>query len=222
MKNFFEVGDKVKILHSPNYIDDMRKYEGRLATITKITIAGYHIDLDNGCYYWSYETLQLVTSEMNKTVDPCELKNGDYVKITNDLVNSISFIYLFKEMKDKKIYRHASYCLDDGTINLDPNTLWNITSMTKITYATEEEKKLLDKALLKQGYIWNKLTKHLENIGLINLSAQPVDFSSFRNSIQKTSDVITGTLNCTKEEPQTETELNLFPKKKHYQLNFNY
>ena len=27
---------------------------------------------------------------------------------------------------------------------------------------------------------------------------------------------------CTKEEIQTKTELNLFPTKKHYQLNFNY
>ena len=232
----FKVGDIVKILprdasqkFSSNYTDGMQKYEGRLARITKVTMAGYHIDLDNGCYYWPFNALQLSTLETIKLVSPYELKNGDYIKITNYLFDGIPFVYvyLFKETKNNIIYRHAAYNLYDKVIDLDPTTYWRVTNATKITYATEEERKLLDNALLERGYWWNSSTKQLDNIGTVDIGIDSsnitlVDTSSFRNSIQKINDMITGTISCTKEEPQTETELNLFPKKKHYQLNFNY
>lgn len=63
------------------------------------------------------------------------------------------------------------------------------------------------------------------NVSLANtcpntISAQTVNVSSLQNSIQRTNDV-TNLPKCTQEEPQTETELNLFPTKKHYQLNFD-
>lgn len=65
--------------------------------------------------------------------------------------------------------------------------------------------------------------KQLDSIGLVDISTndlrvQPIELSSLctsclTNYIQRVDTI---------EEPQTETELNLFPKKKHYQLNFNY
>lgn len=234
----FKVGDIVKILpkddstnYLPSYMYGMEQYAGQIATIINISGKSCQINLDRGIYYWPFNALQLVNSEMDKTVDPSELKNGDYIKITSSVAD-VSLIYLFKEVKNNRIYRHASYFPDNKNANVNPNNCWIANSTTKITYATEEEKKLLDNVLLEQGYKWNNLTKQLDSIGLVNIgltntypngiSAQPVDVSSFRNSIQKTNDMITGTLSCTKEETQTETELNLFPKKKHYQLNFNY
>lgn len=199
----FKVGDKVKILsrngskedYYPQYVNGMQKYAGRLATITKVTKISCQIDLDDSSYYWPFNVLQLVTSEMDETVDLHELKNGDYIKITSHLLKDFSLIYIFKEVKNKSIYRHVSYDIESKTIDVNSKTWWLFENNTKITYATEEESKLLDEALLKEGYRWNNLTKQLYNIGVAN---------------------------HTKEETQTETELNLFPKKKHYQLNFNY
>lgn len=224
----FKVGDKVKILprddsakYLPLYVDSMQKYTGQLATVTIVTSNGCRIDLDNSFWNWPFNALELITSETDETVDPDELKNGDYIKITNSLADKVTYIYIFKNMKDKKICRHVAYHLDSKAISFNPNIGWDFTKTTKINYATEEERKLLNKALLEQGFVWNDLTKQLDFIGLIDLNVQPIDFSTFKNSIQKAND-ITNLLSCTKEEPQTETELNLFPTKKHYQLNFNY
>lgn len=166
----------------------------------------------------------------NQNVSPYNLKNGDYIKIISTK-SDMSFIYLFKEMQRNRIWRHASYDLKHRISNVYPR-YWLFNDNTKITYATEEEKKLLDNALLEKGYIWNNLTKQLDSIDSVNIDltntcsngiiAQPVDVSSFRDSIERVHDMFVDSLSCAKEEPQTETELNLFPEKKHYQLNFNY
>lgn len=237
MINSFKVGDKVKILpkddstkYYPSYVNGMQKYTGQLATVTIVTSNNCRIDLDKGYWSWPFDALELITSETDETVNPCNIKNGDYIKITNILCED-TFIYLFREIKNNIIYRHASYFLNNNTLNVNPYNRWSNSRNTKITYATKEERKLLDKALLEQGLVWNDLTKQLDSIGLINvslvntyptgISAQPVDVSSFRNSIQRANDVA-NVLSYTQEEPQTETKLNLFPTKKHYQLNFNY
>jgi hypothetical protein len=164
---------------------------------------------------------------MDEIVNPHNLKNGDYIKITNN--KSISYIYIFREIRDGNIYRHAAYSSYSKDISVNPNQYWSIKNDTKITYATEEEKRLLDNALLEKCYRWNSLTKQLESIGVVDLGIndlsvlQPIHLSSsFYDSILGINNMPTGTISCTKEEPQTETELNLFPKKKHYQLNFNY
>lgn len=230
-----KVGDKVKILprnssqedYYPQYVDGMLKYVGQLATITQVMKTSCNIDLDDSSYYWPFNALQLVTSEIGETVDPHKLKNGDYIKITSHLLKDLSLIYIFKEIKNKSIYRHVSYNIESKTIDVNSKTWWLFENNTEITYATEEESKLLDEALLKEGYRWNSLTKQLDSIGIVDISTngltyQPADVSSFYNSIQKAMDTITGTINWKKEEIQTETGLNLFPKKKHYQLNFNY
>ena len=227
MENPFKIGDKVKILpkddstnYLPLYTYAMERYAGQLATIINISRQSCQINLDRGVYYWPFNALQLVTSEVDKTVNPSELKNGDYIKLTNTYTKT-SLIYLFKEVKDDVIYKHAAYSLSNKNISVDLDRHWFVSKTTKINYATEEERKLLNKALLEQGFVWNDLTKQLDFIGLIDLNVQPIDFSTFKNSIQKATDV-TNLLSCTEKEPQTETELNLFPKKKHYQLNFNY
>lgn len=235
----FKVGDKVKILprnspqedYYPQYVDGMLKYVGQLATITQVMKTSCNIDLDDSSYYWPFNALQLVTSEIGETVDPHKLKNGDYIKLTSALCKNTSLIYIVKEVKDNVIYRHASYSLSDKNISVDSDRHWFVIKTTEITYATEEERKLLNNALLKEGFIWNDLTKQLESVGEVNVSltntystginVQPLDLSSIQASIQNFYDY-TKLLNHTKEEPQTETELNLFPKKKHYQLNFNY
>ena len=166
----------------------------------------------------------------NQNVSPYNLKNGDYIKLTSTKFN-IPSIYLFKEMQGNRLERHASYDLKHKTISVQPQH-WLFGDSTKITYATEEERKLLDNALLERGLKWNNLTKQLDSIDSVNIDltntcsngiiAQPVDVSSFRDSIERVHDMFVDSLSCAKEEPQTETELNLFPKKKHYQLNFNY
>lgn len=233
MKNSFKVGDIVKILprngsqedYHPQYVDGMLKYVGQLATITQVGKISCNIDLNNS-YYWPFNALQLVTSEMDKTINSNELKNGDYIKIV-DLYTKQFCIYIFKEMIDNKIYRHAAYFSIFKNIDICSNKFYSINNYIKITYATEEEKKLFDNALLKKGYRWNSLTNQLEIIGVVDLptnglAVQSVLRNSIYGSIQKVDDMFTGTLSCTKEEKQTETELNLFPEKKHYQLNFNY
>ena len=229
-----QVGDKVKILprngsqedYYPQYIDGMLKYVGQLAIITQVMKTSCNIDLDDGMFHWPYEALQLVNSEMDKTINPNELKNGDYIKITNTATDSSS-IYIFREVKNNIIYRHADYSLINKSINVNPDICWLIGNATKITYATEEERKLLDKALLEQGFRWNSSTKQLESIGVVDLptndlTVQSVLCNSIYDSIQKVDSIFEGTPNCAKKEKQTKTELNLFPKKKHYQLNFNY
>lgn len=234
MENSFKVGDKVKILpknvsqeYWPTYVDGMIEYAGQLATIIRIINPNhYKINLDNGSHIWSHEILQLVTSETDKLIDINELKNGDYIKLTSTLGKRLSLIYLFRKVKDNIIYRHASYSPSNNSIDIDPNKHWSFNNTTKITYATEEERKLLDNALIKEGYVWNEITKQLDSIisltdtSLTSISFQPVDYSSFKNCIQ--CDMRTGTSDYIKEEKQTEAELNLFPKKKHYQLDFNY
>ena len=62
------------------------------------------------------------------------------------------------------------------------------------------------------------------DLGINDLTALQLihSSSSFYDSILGINNMPTGTPSGTKEEKQTETELNLFPKKKHYQLNFNY
>lgn len=234
----FKVGDKVKILprngfqedYYPKYVDGMLKYAGRLATITLVMETSYKIDLDDSKYYWPFEALQLVISEIDEPVDPHNLKNGDYIKIINTSTD-IPFIYLFREVKNNIIYKHAAYSLMDKNIYVYPDNNWLVNSTTKITYATKEEKQLLDKALLEQGYIWNNSTKQLDSIGVVDVSlantylndfsVPSVDVSSFQNFIQRIN-TVTNLLSDTKEKSQTETELNMFPTKKHCQLNFNY
>lgn len=166
----------------------------------------------------------------NQNVSPYNLKNGDYIKIISTKFD-IPFICLFKEMQSNRIWRHASYDLKYRTSDVYPR-YWLFNDNTKITYATEEERKLLDNVLLEQGLKWNNLTKQLDNIGVVdtsinNLKVQPIDISPLypsyvNNSIQRINDLLTDLPSFTKTETQIETELNLFPKKKHYQLNFNY
>lgn len=166
----------------------------------------------------------------NQNVSPYNLKNGDYIKIISTKSN-ISFIYLFKEMQSNRIWRHASYDLKCRISSVYPHyCLFN--DNTKITYATEEERKLLDNALLEQGFKWNNLTKQLESIGIVDIKPKDfnvssidslhLDTSCIKSQIQRLNDMLMDSPNYRKRETQTETELNLFPKKKHYQLNFNY
>lgn len=222
----FKVGDKVKILprydcatnYYPTYTDTMQKYVGQLATITNVYKLSCQIDLDDSSYYWPLNALQLVTSEIGETVDPHKLKNGDYIKITSHLLKDLSLIYIFKEVKNKSIYRHVSYNIESKTIDVNSKTWWLFENNTEITYATEEERKLLDNALIKEGYVWNEVTKQLDSI--MNLIG--TNLTNTCTTGINVYDMRIDTPDCTKEEKQTETELNLFPKKKHYQLNFNY
>ena len=43
-------------------------------------------------------------------------------------------------------------------------------STDKITYATSEEKKLLDDVLLKECYIWDNIAKQLLKVSTININ----------------------------------------------------
>lgn len=148
------------------------------------------------------ETKAVKLVNENEYLHPTELKDGDFIKIWNNLGR---FIYIFKKCENNIIYRHASFDLNCNEVNVDSSIKWGkFTKSTKITYATEEEKNLLNAALLKEGYIWINSTKELEAIQI----------STFLNFSDVSLDFI--------EENTNKEELNLFPTKKHYQLNFNY
>lgn len=231
--NKFKVGDTVKILdrvgdennYSPIYANSMLKYAGTLTTIKNITGAGSLI-LDNNEFIWDQKTVKLVNED--KYIHPSELKDGDFIKISNNDIKGL--IYIFKEYKDGDVYRHACFDLEYSDLNIVPSGVWRYfkKESDKITYATEEEKNLLNKALLKEGYIWNNTAKQLQKVdtitindstGIIDISKEHCisDCVSRVNPVHIPSHTKYGVFVDTDKE-----ELNLFPTKKHYQLNFNY
>lgn len=221
----FKVGDKVEIL---DRIGDESSYHPRYTDIKKITGIDSLI-LDNNNYHWYKKAVKLVNEE--KYLHPSELKDGDFIKISGGRFN-FEYIYIFKEYKENNIYRYISVDLKSNTLNIDSYTYWNYSvGVTKITYATEEEKNLLNEALLKEGYIWDNTTKQLLKVGTATLSSdigipEQTDLYYTDTAIKPTAiyngipiysaDAIANLKEKSKEE------LNLFPTKKHYQLNFNY
>ena len=232
----FKVGDTVKILdrigdedsYSPIYTDYMlEKYAGTIATIKKISSAGT-LELYNNEFYWDTKAVELVNKD--KYLHPTELKDGDFIKIWG---NINEYIYIFEEYQDGFIYRHVSFNLNNKTFNIQDRCKWAFNPYTdKITYATKEETNLLNITLLKEGYVWNNLTKELEGIQVTTLSdssdlvtVNPImDGSSAEiiNYYPIKSNIKYGIPIDLTEEKVNKEELNLFPTKKHYQLNFNY
>lgn len=146
-----------------------------------------------------------VSSESkDKYLHPTELKDGDFIKIWNDWAR---FIYIFKKYENNNIYRYASFDLNYNDADTNSHIKWGeFKESTKITYATEEEKNLLNEALFKKGYIWNNSTKKLDTIQNL-ISSDNVKYNISLDFV---------------EDNMNKEELNLFPTKKHYQLNFNY
>ena len=230
----FKVGDKVKILdrvgdersYYPSYTNNMLKYAGNITSIKEITNRGALV-LDNNDYFWDKKAVKLVNED--KYLYPSQLKDGDFIKIGNSFV---TYIYIFKEYKNNIIYRHASFNLNNSRINIDPFINWSCIDKTiKITYATEEEKILLNTALLKEGYIWNDLTKKLQNIQTVALSNNSVvtinglpmvnDLVDIYNFYPAISHIKYRVFTDSIKEKTNKEELNLFPTKEHYRLNFN-
>lgn len=133
-------------------------------------------------------------------MDINQAKDGDYLSITNNI--GTKYIVLFRNINGISVTRYATYNSNANVLyfNAQKNYgCWGyLSGISKVNYATEEEKRLLDSKLLEEGYRWNSFTKKLEAI----------DSST--------------SINMDKPETQFEAELNLFPTKKHYQLNFNY
>lgn len=122
----FKIGDTVKILdrvgdednYIPIYTDAMLKYAGTLTTITEITKKG-SLKLDNNDYFWDTKAVQLVNKA--KYLNPTELKEGDFIKIWNNVAR---FIYIFKKYENNSIYRHASFDLDYNDADTDRYRKW--------------------------------------------------------------------------------------------------
>lgn len=228
----FKVGDTVKILdrvgeeinYSPIYTNNMLKYAGTLTSIKEITGYG-SLKLDNNDCYWDKKAVKLVNED--KEVHPSRLKEGDYIKLYSENTK-ISFLYIVKEVKGNNIYRHAGYDIDSNLLYIDAVSHWSLSDSTKITYATPEEKKRLNDILLKRGYIWNNEAKQLQNVdtitinnstGIIDIPKEYCisDCISRVNPTHIPSHPKYGVFVDTDKK-----ELNLFPTKKHYQLNFNY
>lgn len=204
----FKVGDKVKILprkgdpedYIGTYIDEMLQFVGKTATIRKVNPDSIYL-VENK-WTWDSKALELVgEKEESKTIDIHQAKDGDYISITNNI--GIKYIVLFKGIEGNLVLRHATYNLCShklGFIKTNGLKSWGtLLDISMVNYATEEEKQLLDSKLLEAGYKWNNSTKKLEAIDSPNTL-----------------------INRDKPETQFEAELNLFPTKKHYQLNFNY
>ena len=242
----FKIGDKVRILprqgssedYRSSYVDEMLDCVGKTAIIVSCDLAnittikwpddGYVYILEGYSWSWNSSMLELVENSDSKEeeyIHPSKLKDGDFIKIRYG--NTKDFIYIFKEYENDCVYRHVSLDLNDSMLNTNSSCWGKFTSNDKITYATEEEKKLLNEALLKGGYIWDNSTKELKSIQsatLMNLDAITVGPVTNIGLIDypitsKTKYYIS--LDSVEEEINKE-ELNLFPTKKHYQLNFNY
>ena len=229
----FKVGDKVKILdrvgaggtYNPFYFDAMLQYAGTLTSVKEV-VDSHSLLLDNNPYYWDKRTLELVNED--EYLHPSELKDGDFIKIESSIC---SLIYIFKEYKNNIIYRYVSLNLGNKCLDINSSTHWIFRDSDKITYATEEEKKLLLRVLYKEDYIWNNTTKQLLKVGTATLSSDigipeqtglyytdtAIKPTAIYNGIPiYSADAIANLKEESKEE------LNLFPTKKHYQLNFNY
>lgn len=225
----FKVGDTVKILkrrndieYYPEYLDAMMEYSNTLATIKSIA-ADNTVLLSNN-YWWDVIALEKVNKD--KYLHPTELKDGDFIKIWNDISE---YICIFEEYKDDFIYIHISFNLNNKTFNIQDGCKWYFNPDTdKITYATKEEENLFNIALLKEDYVWNNIAKQLQKVSTIttNDSTGVVDIPkeycvsscvSTVNPCHIPSHPKYGVFVDVDKE-----ELNLFPTKKHYQLNFNY
>ena len=206
----FKVGDKVRILprnsdifYTPMYTDGMTQYAGQIDTVSEIHDKTGSISLERiSDYYWNPKALELVNEkEESKAMNVNQAKDGDYLSITNN--NGNKYIVIFRNIKDKEVIRYATYDSDANALYFDAQKnygYWgNLSGISKVNYATEEEKQLLDSELREAGYSWNNSTKKLEAIDSPNTL-----------------------INRDKPETQFEAEVNLFPTKKHYQLNFNY
>lgn len=236
----FKVGDKVRILprkdssgdYRFSYVNEMLDYVGKTATIINYTFLkdsakkwpddGYAYTLKGLGWAWSSSMLKLVEdsdSKEEKYIHPSQLKDGDIIKIWNK--PNRSFIYIFKKYEDDCIYRYASVYLEDCSFNTNPKLHFGYSAeSTKITYATEDEKKLLREILSANGYYWDD-NNHL-------LMTRPKEYDVITNPISPLINKYKTFVDSTiyKSHPNSKQEdsdeLNLFPTKKHYQLNFNY
>lgn len=193
----FKIGDKVRILpkddnlrYFPTYLSGMQKYSGQISTVCEIENGSVKLAND---FWWDPKALELVDEkEESKTIDINQVRDGDYIIITNN--RGIKYIVLFKCIKNSSIIRHATYNLSTEEFYFSIYGYWGeLSSVSRIDYATEEEKQLLDSKLLEKGYRWNNFTKEIEGIDSSDIS-----------------------INIDKPETQFEAELNLFPTKKHY------
>lgn len=86
---------------------------------------------------------------------------------------------------------------------------------------------------MKKGYIWNNSTKQLQkvdtitlpnNIGTIDIPDQinSCCYNTIDGVAKIHTNVIYPAADITGLKEKSKEELNLFPTKKHYQLNFNY
>lgn len=237
----FKIGDKVRILprqgssedYRSAYVDEMLKYVGRTATIKWCNITdliagkwpddGYVYMLEEFGFGWNWNSsmLELVENSDSKEeeyIHPSKLKDGDFIRIRTG--NYKGLIYIFKEYKDNNIYRYVSLDLNDSELNTNSSVGWGtFTSNDKITYATEEERKLLLEALAKEGYYWDFGANTLTPIETITLAK-----SISVDTVQPITNPYKTPINLFNPNSKQEdfNELNLFPTKKHYQLNFNY
>lgn len=91
-----------------------------------------------------------------------KFKDGDYVSIMQN--NELLFIMIFKQRSGNTIYRYANYSNITKNLYLDEDGYTALSSSKIMRYATEEEQKILDDALAKEGLVWNPTYKELVHI----------------------------------------------------------
>lgn len=94
-----------------------------------------------------------------------EFKDGDIIYSITKKGNS--FISIFKEMSNEKMYTYADFAIGGFLIyGTSPKSYWFglLYDIFNIRLATEEEKKILFYALEEKDLKWNQETKKIEKI----------------------------------------------------------
>lgn len=173
-------------------------------------------------------------------INPRDLKDGDYIHIKSC---GFEAIYIFKEFKENKIFRHAYYDCQSNSITINTHSFLLCTKDIEIRKATSDEIRTLDNALYEQHSLcWNPRKKGLEKVGIATLRSDwhdlTVDVGAINTNAINIDDCVVNTIvnknpnyydyYCGSEQPLTPSEsisnisIKTFIKsKKHYQLNFN-
>lgn len=94
-----------------------------------------------------------------------EFKDGDIIYSITKKGNS--FISIFKEMSNEKMYTYAAFAIGGFlTYGTSPKSYWFglLYDIFNIRLATEKEKKILFSALKEKDLKWNQETKKIEKI----------------------------------------------------------
>ena len=91
------------------------------------------------------------------------LKDGDIITIKDK--DGYVWYFIFKEIKDEKVYSYASLCKSSNICFGGKNPLCHIIDISSIGFSTTEERQtLFDKIEKQEHKKWNILTKKFENI----------------------------------------------------------